>query len=90
MLRRNLFFAPASVKTKAYKSCVMPIIEYGSICYAPTSEKLSKTIEMVQHRAARFIANIHSKKGEYRHISISKLGYSSHIIAKNPEKRCFF
>jgi len=73
MLRRNLYFAPASVKRKAYISCVMPIIEYGSICWAPTSDKLSNSIEMVQHRAARFIANIYSKKGEYRHLSISNL-----------------
>ena len=39
MLRRNLHFAPASVKMKAYKSCVMPIIEYANICWAPTSAK---------------------------------------------------
>ena len=68
MLRRNLYFAPASVKIKAYKSCVVPILEYGSICWAPTSEKLSHSIEMVQHRAARFITN-----SFHKHISISQM-----------------
>ena len=73
MLRRNLYFAPSSVKRKAYLSCVLPILEYGSISWAPTSEKLNKSIEMVQHRAAKFIANTHSKKSDYKNFSISKL-----------------
>ena len=32
MLRRNLYFAPISVKTKAYMSCVRPIVEYAASC----------------------------------------------------------
>ena len=66
-------FALKSVKYKAYISCVLPIIEYASICWGPTSEKLNKSIEMVQHRAARFILNVHSKKGEFKKVSISEL-----------------
>ena len=73
MLRRNLYFAPPSVKCKAYKSCVLPILEYANICWAPTSEKLNNSIEMVQHRAAKFIVNAYSRKGDYKHFSISKL-----------------
>ena len=73
MLRRNLYFAPASVKRKAYLACVLPIIEYGSTCWSPTSEKLNKSIEMIQHRAARFIANIHYKKNDKKYFSITDL-----------------
>ena len=74
MLRRNLFFAPKSVKLKAFKSCVLPILEYASCCWAPTSQKSNNTLEMVQHNAARFIANIYHKKGtDYKPLSISKL-----------------
>lgn len=46
MLRRNLFFTPASVKSKAYKACVLSIVEYASICWSPSSEKLNRAIEM--------------------------------------------
>ena len=48
-------------------------MEYASICWAPTSEKMKKSIEMVQHRAIRFILNAHAKKGEYKYVSISRL-----------------
>ena len=37
MLRRNLYFAPKSVKSKAYLATVLPILEYASNCWAPTS-----------------------------------------------------
>ena len=57
MLRRNLYFAPKSVKQKAYQACVLPIIEYASTCWSPNSDKMNNAIEMVQHDAARFITN---------------------------------
>ena len=73
MLRRNLFFAPRSVKNKAYMSCVVPILEYASTCWQPTSDSLNSAIEMVQHNAARFISNTHSKKGHFQKFSITKI-----------------
>ena len=39
MLRRNLYFAPKSVKSKAYQATVLPILEYASNCWAPTLQK---------------------------------------------------
>ena len=42
MLRRNLFFAPKSVKSKAYQACALPILEYASLCWSPTSQKLTR------------------------------------------------
>ena len=62
LLRRNLYFAPKSVKSKAYTSCVRPILEYANICWAPTSEKQNNMLEKVQHKAAKFATNIYPKK----------------------------
>ena len=73
MLRRNLFFTPASVKSKAYKACVLSIVEYASICWSPSSEKLNRAIEMVQHKAAKFLVNAYNRKGKFKKFSISKL-----------------
>ena len=73
LIRRNLHFAPRSVKCKAYMSCVRPIIEYASSCWSPTSSKLSNRIEMVQHNAAKFITNQYPRKGHYGDFSITKI-----------------
>ena len=73
MLRRNLHFAPQSVKTKAYFSCVRPILEYAATCWSPSSDKLNNRIEMVQHNAAKFVCNVYPKKGHYEDFSVSRL-----------------
>ena len=73
LLRRNLHFAPKTVKTKAYISCVLPIVEYASTCWSPTSEKSKKCLEMVQHNAAKFISNFYPKKDNLNNFSITKL-----------------
>ena len=73
MLRRNLYFAPKSVKTKAYTSCVLPILEYASNSWQPTTESSDNALEMVQHNAARFISNTYSKKGDFKQVSITKI-----------------
>ena len=73
LLRRNLHFAPPSVKAKAYFACVRPILEYGNICWSPTSAKSLKCIEMIQHTAAKFVTNTYPKKGHYEQFSITKL-----------------
>ena len=73
MLKRNLFFAPKSVKRKAYQACSQPILEYASTCWAPTFKKLSETLENVHHTAAKFVSNIYHKKGKYEHFSITQL-----------------
>ena len=73
LLRRNLYFAPKSVKAKAYFSCVRPIIEYANVCWSPTTDKQKHMLEMVQHRAAKFATNTYPKKGQYEDFSISSL-----------------
>ena len=73
MIRRNLHFAPQSVKCKAYQASVRPILEYASSCWQPTSMKKNQRLEMVQHNAAKFVANKYPKKGHYNEFSISQI-----------------
>ena len=73
MLKRNLYFAPKSVKCKAYIACAQPILEYESSCWSPTSNKLKNQLEMVQHNAAKFVSNSYPKKGDFSSFSITKL-----------------
>ena len=73
LLRRNLYFAPKSVKSKAYLSCVRPILEYANVCWSPTSQKFNQRLEMVQHKAAKFASGIYPKKGHYESFSISNI-----------------
>ena len=61
------------MKIKAYTACVRPILEYAAACWSPTSEKLNKNIEMVQHKAAKFVTNIYPRKDHYEEFSISRL-----------------
>ena len=73
MLRRNLFFAPKSVKSKAYQACVQPILEYASLCWTPTSQKQKNSLEKIHHNAAKFATNTYPKKGNFQHFLITKV-----------------
>ena len=73
MIRRHLFFAPQSVKAKAYLTTVRPIVEYGSVCWSPSSQLLSHQLEMLQHRAAMFACNQYPRRGNYDKFSIFSL-----------------
>ena len=73
MLKRNLYFAPRSVKNKAYQSSVLPILEYASSCWSPTSLKQINSLEMVHHNAAKFVSNIYPKRGKFEQFSIHKI-----------------
>ena len=65
--------APRSIKIKAYIASVLPILEYGSNSWCPTTAKQTKSLEMIHHNAARFVSNIHYKKVKYEHVSITKI-----------------
>lgn len=54
-------------------SCVRPIIEYAASCWSPTSDKMNKKLEMVQHKAAKFVTNKYPRKGHYEDFSISAI-----------------
>ena len=56
-LWRNLRQSPRNIKEKAYTSLVRPKLEYCSSIWDPYHQKDIGKLEMVQHRAARFVTN---------------------------------
>ena len=52
---------------------VRPILETAAICWDPSAENLKHNLEMVQHSAAKFVANYYPKKGSYHTFSMSSL-----------------
>ena len=73
MLKRNLYFAPRSVKYKAYQACILPIIEYASSCWLPTSGKQKSSLEMIHQNGAKFASNVYPKSGKFEQFSIHKI-----------------
>ena len=73
MIRRNLYFAPTAVKAKAYLATCRPSLEYAASVWSPSSDSLKHDIEMVQHRAAKFVTNQYPKKGHYSEFSVTKI-----------------
>ena len=59
---REILSAPQAAKVTAYKTFVRPIVEYAATTWAPSSDKNTDKIEMVQRRAARFVTNDYSRK----------------------------
>ena len=75
-LKRNLKSAPEDVKETAYKSLVRPQVEYCGTVWDPYTAELTRKVEMVQRRAARFVLR------RYHYMSsvggmISQLGWES-------------
>ena len=58
-LRRNLNIGSTTTKQNAYNSLVRPIVEYASTVWDPYTQKDIHTLEMVQHRGARYVCNKH-------------------------------
>ena len=73
MIKRNLHFAPHSVKAKAYLATVRPILEYGSVCWSPPNLQLNHQLEGIQNSAAKWVTNSYPRKGQYKQFSILKL-----------------
>ena len=63
-LCRNLRISNEETKSTAYYSMVRPILEYRSTVWNPYTKDHIHKIEMVQHRAARYVTN------RYRNTSI--------------------
>ena len=54
-LQRNLQHCPTHLRELAYKQFVLPVLEYCSTIWDPHHQKYISKLEMVQHRAARFV-----------------------------------
>ena len=56
-IKRNIQTHNTKIKETAYKTYVRPLLEYSSSVWDPWQNKYIKQLEMVQHRAARYILN---------------------------------
>ena len=56
-LRRNLKISSKTIKEKAYKAYVRPLVEYAATVWDPQSQKAINKIEAIQRRATRFVLN---------------------------------
>ena len=62
-IKCNLYKCSPETKCTAYTSLVRPLLEYGAAVWNPYIKKDIQSIEMVQHRAARWV------KADYRYNS---------------------
>lgn len=76
LLKRILGECTSEVKSRAYTCLIRPQLEYSSSVWNPYTKRNINKIEMVQHRAARFVENEYSR---YSHITpmIQKLGWDT-------------
>ena len=54
LLRRTLKIGASSVKARAYKAFIRPVLEYASSVWAPHNIKLITSLESIQLKAARW------------------------------------
>ena len=75
LLRRILSGCDPKVKETAYRTLVHPKLEYACCVWNPFTKHNIYQLEMVQHRAARFVLSDYSR---FSHITlmIDQLGYS--------------
>ena len=59
-VKRNVKRKNNEIKTLAYNSLVRPQVEYASSVWSPYTKENIEKIEMVQRRAARWVANDYS------------------------------
>ncbi|KAI8494635.1 hypothetical protein Bbelb_278610 [Branchiostoma belcheri] len=56
-IKRNLKISSVSIKEKAYKTFVRPLLEYASSVWDPYKQKDIDKLESIQRRAARYVLN---------------------------------
>jgi len=88
-IKRQLGKCSPEIKLKAYTTLVRPHLEYASCAWDPNSSTLIDVLEMVQHRAARFILHKYSRfesvTDMLKELDLSEL----HIRRKNA-RLCLF
>jgi hypothetical protein len=76
-LRRNLRHSFQATKVNAYKTLVLPHLEYCASIWNPHTKEQVKKIEMVQRRAARFTTNRYPQyQQRYRYVEPTSMGVS--------------
>lgn len=59
-LKRNIQTFNRRIKETAYKTYVRPLLEYSSSVWSPWQQTYKHKLEMIQHRAVRYIYNDYS------------------------------
>ena len=54
-LKRNLYNAPLEIEEQVYKQLLLPSIEHCSAIWDPYHQTSINKLEMIQHRATRFV-----------------------------------
>ena len=62
MIKQALHGAPQDAKLLAYLSFCRPHVEFASSVWDPTLEYRINSIELVQHKAIRFICNLKGRE----------------------------
>ena len=71
-IKRNIQTNNPKLKESAYKTYVRPLVEYAASVWDPWQKKYIEKIEMVQHRAVRYIFNDYSSTSSVSYM-LSKL-----------------
>ena len=74
-LKRNLYNAPIQIKEHLYKQLLLPSIEYCSAIWDPYHQTTVSKLEMIQHRAARFVLNKPWHRSSQQHSITDMLNY---------------
>ena len=56
-LRRNIKVSSRTIKERAYKAYMRPLLEYAATVWDPNAQKYINRLEKFQQRAARFVLN---------------------------------
>ena len=72
-LKRNLYNAPLEIKEHVYKQLLLPSIEYCSAIWDPYHQTSINKLEMIQHRAARFVLNKPWLRSNHHYDSITDM-----------------
>ena len=83
-LYRNLKGCPKYFREYAYKQIVLPSIQYCSAIWDPYYQNAIHKVEMIQHRAARFILDKPWRRNERDQMISAKLANTSTLQEMYP------
>ena len=86
-LRRYLRTCLAKSKERAYKALVRPIVEYSADVWDPCVAKNIQQVEMIQHRAARWVLGRYDRLDSVTDM-ISSLKWRSLELRRSHARLC--